>query len=175
MKGSVIGLLIILCIGSFIHMGCKQEASTTEETAADSTGVQAAPQATNTSASNPNTVANMPWTFLTHQLFHNRATVVSGKVGENPKAGHWIDFHDNGTYDYGVQGEKTQDGSYTYSDDTKVLQLTPRSGSPSEWRVMHKDDNLILVGTATYGNNTHQEQWVRRDYRPGQEPAQSED
>lgn len=152
---------------------CKQEASVTEEeSAVDSTSNHSTP-----SASNPNLVANMPWTFLTHELYHQRITVVSGKADENMRKGHWMDFNDNGTYDYGVWGDKTFDGTWTYDDATKILTLKPNNGKEkmSEWRVMHKDDNLILVGTATYGDNAQQVQWIRHAQRPDKNAKTRED
>jgi hypothetical protein len=157
---------------------CKQEAKTSEdsqpqEILAETQGGELA------DTSSPFLVENMPWTFLTHKLFHNRATVISGQVGVNPKEGQWIDFKENGTYDYGVWGDKTASGAWKYDNDTRLLELHPsgKDAKPSEWRTMHKEDNLILVGTATYGNNTNQEQWVRRDARPDKNarPRQEED
>ena len=142
---------------------CKQEATTTDQTAVDTL---ATPEPV-ANDKNPNLVANMSWTFLTDKLFHHRTTVTSGKVDQNDRKGHWIDFHDNGKFDYGEWGDKTYDGTWFYNDETKLLELKP-SGSqkPSEWRLMHKEDNLIMVGTGTYGNNTQQVQWIRHEERP---------
>lgn len=147
---------------------CKQEAST--NVGADNTkSVEPAAEAVQTTSSeeNPNLVANMSWTFLTDQLFHHGATVKSGISDPDLNKGHWMDFHDNGTYDYGVWGEKSYDGHWTYDETTRNLQLKP-SGSqkPSEWQVMHKDRKLILIGTHTYGDNAYQVQWIRYPQRP---------
>lgn len=177
MKRSISFTPFVLLVGILILASCKQEATTTEETSDShdtmslvSSGTSAQTQ----SSGNPALAENMSWTFLTHQLLHNRATVVSGNVGENPKAGHWMDFHENGTYEYGIWSEKTVEGTWSYDNETKLLQLKPASGSQSEWRVMHKEDNVVLIGTTTHGNNTNQEQWVRKAQRPSKntQPAQ---
>ena len=144
-------------------IACKQEASETTETP-----TEAAPSSQPaTGSDNPNLVANMDWTFLTDKLFHHRVTVASGKSDKNTRKGHWMDFQEKGKYESGVWGEKTAEGSWTYDDNSKLLTLKPTGDAkPSEWRVMHKDNNLILVGTATYGNNAEQVQWIRNEARP---------
>jgi hypothetical protein len=157
-------------------LSCKHEAATTTEET--STDTLTSGRANTANARNPNLAANMNWTFLTDKLFHHRVTVASGKVDENARKGHWIDFHDNGKYDYGVWGDKTLDGTWFYDDNAKLLQLTPSGQEkPSEWRLMHKDDNLIMVGTATHGDNAQQVQWIRHEERPDKnaKPAEDED
>ena len=169
--------MIVIALGILMILSCKQENNTSQ----DQTTPEQAPAAVSPPAApgspqaesgdnNPNTVANMPWTFLTHQLFQNRATVVSGRVGENPKEGYWLDFKENGTYDYGIWGEQKGSGTWTYDNDTRLLEMTPTSGpdKPSEWQVKHKEDNVVLLGTARFGNNTNQENWVRRATLPDQ-------
>lgn len=144
-------------------IACKQEASETTDTPVETApAVQSA-----TGSDNPNLAANMDWTFLTDKLFHHRVTVASGKIDENVRKGHWMDFLEKGKYESGVWSEKTGEGSWTYGDSSKLLTLKPTGDAkPSEWRVMHKDNNLILVGTATYGNNAEQVQWIRNEARP---------
>ncbi len=142
---------------------CKPEATPTKETTIE---VPAADETT-TNEKNPNLAANMSWTFLTDQLFHHRVTVERGNVDENERKGHWVDFHENGKYDYGVWGDKTLEGTWSYDDNTKVLEMKPMGDAkPSEWRLKHMEDNLIMLGTATYGNNTQQVQWIRHEQRP---------
>ncbi len=151
---------------------CKQEGSATEtRSAAPSPPAATQPPAEKPVAEqsgNPNLVANMSWTFLTDKLFQNRATVVSGQGNDNPNQGHWIDFNPDGTYTYGVWGEKTVEGTWTYDDDTQLLEMMPSSGNQkrSEWTVKYSDDKLVLVGTATYGDNAYQEMWIRVDHLP---------
>jgi hypothetical protein len=109
----------------------------------------------------------MSWTFLTDQLFRHDATVKSGTPDPDYNKGHWIDFHDNGSYDYGIWREKSYDGKWTYTDTTRTLRMIPNgSQKPSEWEVMHKDRKLVLIGTHTYGDNALQEQWIRYEQRP---------
>lgn len=154
-------ILTLLIIGALF--ACKQEASEATETPVET---PAASQPT-AGSDNPNLVANMDWTFLTDKLFHHRVTVASGKIDENVRKGHWMDFQEKGRFESGVWAEKTSEGSWTYDDNSKLLTLKPTGDAkPSEWRIMHKDNNLILVGTATYGNNAEQVQWIRHEARP---------
>ncbi len=122
----------------------------------------------NTGTAVKSDVSNMPWTFLTNGIFHNNATITIGqKMTSNPNEGHWIDFKDNGEYDYGIWDKKQYDGAYYYDNDTHILQLQPRADvKKSEWQVMHKDDNLILVGTGTYSDNATQMRFVRKTSYP---------
>jgi hypothetical protein len=159
-----IAVFLLPCILLISFAACKHEPQTSEETT-----IETAPAEQN----NPNLVANMNWTFLTHQLFHHRVTVASGKVDENIRKGHWIDFHENGKYDYGIWGEKKYEGQWTYNDTTKTLLMKPAGDEkPSEWRIMHRDEKLMFAGTATYGDNTQQIQWIRHEHRPDPNAAE---
>jgi len=120
----------------------------------------------------------MSWTFLTDQLFQHNATVKSGTLDPEYNKGHWMALHDNGTYDYGVWGDKLYDGKWTYTEGTRTLRFTPNDDhKPSEWEVMHKDRKLVLIGTHTYGDNAFQQQWIRNEQRPDKnaKPAEYED
>lgn len=162
MQLRTLALLIIFATATTCFNACKSDNTTQESTEASDV--------------NPNLAANMSWTFLTHKVFHNRRTVnAAGPSEQSPNAGHWIDFNENGTYTYGIWDEQTYSGTWSYDDDTKLLDLVPSNNTkPSQWKVMHKDDNLILVGTSRHNDNAIQQQWVRRDGRPSKTPGQTD-
>ena len=157
-------------------VACTSETESTEDTTGGepetgtSTGSsEAAPQA------NPNKVENMTWTFLVDGIFHNNATITAGQSPkDNPNIGAWIDFKDNGTYEYGTWGEKQYDGTWFYDGDQELLDLKPSaeaSVNPSQWVVKHKENSLIWIGTPKYSNNATQMRWLRRQEYPTQ-PAE---
>lgn len=150
--------------------GCAGE---DKEAASDSTSQTEVSPAKSGSTSAPtganaNSIENLPWTFLVNGIYHNNATIGAGSGSKkNMNEGHWINFHENGTYEYGIWGDKEYDGSWFYDGSTNILDLTPKDNhEPSQWRVMHKDDNLIWMGTSKYGNNSLQIQWLRKEGLP---------
>lgn len=151
MKVTCISLLLF---AGLLLLSCKSDDSTTTESDPTDNGQLAAEP--------------MPWTFLTAGIYHNNATVVIGQdPGSNPNVGVWLDFHDNGTYDYGRYEAKEGTGKWFYDHDNQLLELAPGGDrKPSEWRVMSRDDNLILVGTSKYGNNAQQQRFNRADGLP---------
>ena len=169
--------LLILGLAIATFYGCAGDDS---DSAADSTSqteagtknstssAQTSDSETTPSNSDANTIENLPWTFLVTGVYHNNATIGAGSGDKkNINEGHWINFYENGTYDYGIWGEKEYDGTWFYDGDTNILDLTPKGDhEQSQWRVMHKDDNLIWLGTAKYGNNSLQVQWLRREGLP---------
>jgi len=155
-------LILTLC-------GCAGEDN---EAASDSsTQAETNAQKSDSEASNPNTAENLPWTFLVTGRFHNNITVSAGSGSKgNVNEGHWIDFKENGTYDYGVWGDKEYDGKWFYDGDTYILDLSPNDDhKKSQWKVMHKDDNLIWMGTPKFGDNAIQVQWLRREGYPSKQ------
>jgi hypothetical protein len=124
--------------------------------------------ATQSESSDANSVENLPWTFLVSGIYHNNATIGAGSDAKNNiNKGHWINFDENGTYEYGVWDKKQYTGTWFYDGNTNIMDLTPKDDhKPSQWTVMHKDDNLIWLGTSKYGNNALQIQWLRRDGYP---------
>ncbi len=156
-------------------VACTSDAETTEDT----TATKEAEPTTNTGAAgnitpqaNPNTVENMTWTFLVDGIFHNNATITAGKSPkDNPNTGAWIDFKDNGTYEYGTWGEKQYEGTWFYDGEAELLDLTPSgnaSAGPSQWTVKHKENSLIWIGTPKYSNNATQMRWLRRQDYPSE-------
>jgi hypothetical protein len=156
--------LLIIGLTIITFYACTGE----DKEAATDSGSQGAVAESTSSGSTSNSIENLPWTFLVNGVYHNNATIGAGSTTkQNVNKGHWIDFNENGTYTYGVWGDKQYDGSWFYDGDNNILDLTPKDDhSPSQWKVMHKDDNLIWMGTSKYGNNATQIQWLRRDGYP---------
>jgi hypothetical protein len=150
--------LLIFCFCSlFLILGCKNSDDTSK----------AAVQAEE--VINPNVIENMNWTFLTNGVFHYKNKVVVGeKLTSNPVDGQWLDFKDNGSFDQGTWDKLDYSGSWTYSDETQLLEFLPNSdkGEASEWRVLNNENNLVLVGTAKYMNNNVQMRLVRNMEKP---------
>ena len=111
---------LIFWVMAGLALGCGSDDSTVEEGASDTTPseTQAAPSAT----TNANSVEELPWTFLVNGILHNNATITAGQaIGENPNAGRWINFKENGTYEYGLYDEKSYDGNWFYDGKTTLL------------------------------------------------------
>ena len=108
-------------------------------------------------------------TFLTDKLFHYKTAAIVGKDNkQNPYENQWIDFDPNGTYKSGTLKEQTHTGKWDFNVDQKILLLRPdvNTFKITEWKVMHNNDIVILVGTQTYGNNATQIQLVRNAELP---------
>ena len=157
-------VMFILAIAVFVFSSCAGDSEATEDTGdAGSTGQTVDP------ASAGNTAEELPWTFLVAGVLHNNATIAAGKSAkENANEGHWIDFKENGTFDYGVWDQKSYAGTWHYDAATDRLELSPENNAAkrSEWTVKHQADNLIWIGTAKYGDNAIQMQWLRREGYP---------
>lgn len=154
----------INCLLLLLLLGCKTE---TESSDQQEPSAEITTDSPSTSKGNPNLVANMPYAFLTDEMFHHRITIVSGKPDEETNKGHWMDLHENGTYDYGVWDKQTYSGHWKYDDNSKLLEFRPSGNEKTtEWRIMYRDDNLYLAGTVTYGNNSFQAHWVRMPDKP---------
>ena len=160
----------LLIFVTLLLSGCGNDDSSVAEDSASSTPQAesatsgAGEQPTNTAT----TVDQMPWTFLIDGIYHNNATITSGQnPADNPNKGAWIDFKDNGTYDYGKYDKKEYSGSWFYDGDKEFLELNPEGEErPSEWQLKYKDNNLIWVGTNKYGDNATQMRWLRRQGYP---------
>ena len=140
---------------------CKENASTEkEETVAENAANTASDQAVQPNAPS----GGHGETFLTDKLFHYKAAAIVGKDNkENPYANQWIDLEPDGTYKAGTLKEQTHTGRWDYNVKEKILLLRPDVSTYkiSEWKVMHNNDMVVLVGTQTYGNNATQIQLVR--------------
>ncbi len=167
-------LILGLVIATLCGCGGEDNEAATDDSSKNEVSAEkttSSGSASTPAGSNANSIENLPWTFLVSGIYHNNATIGAGSGSkQNVNEGHWINFHENGTYEYGIWGEKEYDGSWFYDGKTNILDLTPKGDKgPSQWRVMHKDDNLIWMGTAKYGNNSLQIQWLRREGLPAKQ------
>jgi hypothetical protein len=154
-----------------VVIACKQAnapADTQQEPAANADTTEQVN--TNVTTSTPLPEEGHEFTFLTHELFHIGGAVVgsANNKKENPYKGHWLDFFPDGQYKWGELKNVVHSGRWSYKDENKTLQLQPSSGEgqPSEWRVMHNEQMVVLIGTSTYGNNNTQIQLIRSTMLP---------
>ncbi len=77
--------------------------------------------------------------------------------------GVWIDFKPDFTYDYGTFGEVQGSGRYSYHFERSELLIIDNDSSlkPQEWSVKSAGDAMILIGTATYQDNSIQMKLIR--------------
>ena len=159
-------ILFFIGIAVITWTSCTADSEATEDSSAATT-TESQPAATG-----GNTADELPWTFLVAGILHNNATIQAGKSPKvNENAGHWIDFKENGTFEYGVYEEKSYSGTWHYDGETDMLELTPdnNAAKQSEWTIKHQANNLIWIGTPTYGDNSIQMQWLRREGYPSKE------
>lgn len=152
-------LLIILAVAITV-ISCKQEASNTSQAPAQDTTAVAS------------SAEGHDYTFLTQGILHYTGGIISGKdPRDEPFKGHWIDLEPNGSFTSGVYGDKTSGGRWAYNHDQKKLALMPddTSQKPSEWNVMYNENMVVLVGTATYGDNNTQARLERFTELPKQQ------
>jgi len=82
--------------------------------------------------------------------------------GEMSKPGEydgvWIDFKPDHTYEYGTLQEVEGSGRYNYHFERGELLMVDnqQSEKPTEFTIKGGDDVMVLVGTATYGDNAIQ-------------------
>jgi hypothetical protein len=72
--------------------------------------------------------------------------------------GQWIDFKADHTYAYGENTNIKGNGRYHYSLDKGLVLMVDNDSSKKaqEYEAKFADDVMILVGTATYGDNSFQ-------------------
>jgi hypothetical protein len=119
-------------------------------------------------AASPTSQGN-DYTFLTHQLFHFKASFGGKKEnGEPIYKDEWIDLDPNGNYKAGHLKKQTHTGVWTYNHATKILFLKPKviGFKMSEWKVMYNEQMMVWVGTSTYDDNAIQVQLIRSDVLP---------
>ena len=154
-------------------LACKQANAPSEtqpEPAANATQDTTAQVNTNVATSTPLPAEGHDFTFLTHELFHIGGAMVGSANGkrENPYQGHWLDFFPDGTYKWGEHKNVLHSGRWSYNDDSELLKIQPTSGNgqASEWKVMHNEQMVVLLGTRTHGNNNTQIQLIRSTTLP---------
>jgi len=105
-----------------------------------------------------------PWTFLTRGYFYKNIELDGGEIiNDAEDRSETIKFYDDNKYVKKRDNKIIEEGVWKYTIDTDVLHLNNRSpeGSNSEYTIKHGNDNLIFVGTSTYGNNATQIKYTR--------------
>lgn len=85
-----------------------------------------------------------------------------------PYEGHWIDFKEDLTYEYGFYDTVEGSGKYHYSFEkgTVIVVDNDESKKPDEWDVKLSGDSLVLVGKASFDSNSIQAKLYRQDNIP---------
>lgn len=87
--------------------------------------------------------------------------------GEMSKPGEydgvWIDFKPDFTYEYGKNATVNGSGRYNYHFERGELLMIDNDNSmkPQEWQCKNAGDAMVLIGTATYQDNSIQMKLVR--------------
>lgn len=152
---------------------CKRDAASADVQSLPPTthGMDTAHNQTNVTTSTPTPTGGHDYTFLTHELFHIGGAHVSGAkdAKEQPYKDQWIDLMPDGTFKWGEHKAELYAGTWTYNNDSELLNLVPNPGSdakPTEWKVMHNDNMVVLLGTRKHGNNNIQIQLIRSTSLP---------
>lgn len=104
------------------------------------------------------------WTFLTLGYFQKEVELKGGNVlNMDSIADQWIKFHDDNTYSIGNSQDLLAGGNWRYDHDLTLLELENDNVTAGnlEYKVLSKDDYIVLVGTSKYGNNGQQIKCVR--------------
>ncbi len=82
--------------------------------------------------------------------------------------GKWIDFDQNGTYEYGLKSKIEGKGKYHYDNDKTILLLVDdnKSVKPQEYSVKLLNGFMIMEGNDTYQDQSFQAKLSKSDTRP---------
>jgi|GEM_PF-2371980 len=93
--------------------------------------------------------------------------------GERPKPvepGFWVKYDEDFSYQYGQYDRIDGGGKYhlTFNTEepTMIMVDDNANKSPEEWKLMTKEDVMILVGSNYFGNNPKQMKLVKEMQRP---------
>lgn len=109
------------------------------------------------------------WDFITTN-FYLVDYISDGKGG--PKdlidLGEWYKFETDFTYQHGFFKKIMDEGKYAYDIDKGKLLMLPNKNNqfPSEWKLMHSGEIIVLVGTAKFGNNPFQKHMQNIEKQP---------
>lgn len=164
---------LTLAVTLITIVSCKRDAASSADVQnlpPTTHGIDSAQNNSNVTSSTPVPTGGHDYTFLTHELFHIGGAHISGAkdLNEQPYKDQWIDLVPDGTYKWGKHKNELYTGTWSYNHDSQILQLRPASGNEktSEWKVMHNDNMVVLLGTKTYGNNNTQIQLIRSTTLP---------
>lgn len=82
--------------------------------------------------------------------------------------GHWIDFAEDGSYEFGVYTETKGRGKYHYDNDTHLLLLVNDDPQvkPEEYELKLLQSVMIMMGKSTYQDNGFQAKLLKSEKRP---------
>lgn len=165
-------LPITIAVTLIALSSCKRDAASADVQNLPPTthGMDSGQNNSNVTTSTPTPTGGHDYTFLTHELFHIGGAHISGSkdAREQPYKDQWIDLMPDGTFKWGEHQAELYSGTWTYNHGTELLKLMPGSGDAkaSEWKVMHNENMVVLLGTKTYGNNNTQIQLIRSTTLP---------
>lgn len=89
--------------------------------------------------------------------------------------GFWLDFNEGNKYSYGSYDKTYGTGRYVYTTENNLILLLDddQRFKPQEFEVKYNNDALVLVGQATYQDNSMQVKLFRRATYP-EKPAEKE-
>lgn len=115
--------------------------------------------------------AQKPDPALTDQIWHYvfALSIKDPTPKENIYEGHWLDLLPDGTFKQGIYQETLDNGYFilTNSGGDQLLELRSDKAA-SEWKVKSDPAQMLLVGTAKYGNNPWQIKLKRETALPTQ-------
>lgn len=84
--------------------------------------------------------------------------------------GHWIDFSQDNSYEFGINGNIQGKGKYHYDNDTHLLLLVNDDPNvkPEEYEIKLVNEVMIMMGNLTYQDNGFQAKLLKIQKRPGQ-------
>jgi len=162
-------MIAVLCA---LFIGCKQESGATSDVTTPESEVETEIPRTPVDPSTLEVDAPdkdpAPWTFLTADLFHyTMIDEINEKIDRAEYIGRWINLKDDWTYEGGYLEESTTAGTWEYDHDSKILDIKPVDVTKrSQWRLLHRNDKVVLAGTSLYGDNARQMRWERFPERP---------
>ncbi len=109
------------------------------------------------------------WIILDKDLWEYDI-IFAGKESTKPNQlkGHWVDFAPDLTYTYGYKDKTLGSGEFYFDLDKMVLLMVDDDDhiKPQEYKVILKDDLMILQGTPIYVDNNYQGRLRRIEKKP---------
>ncbi len=88
---------------------------------------------------------------------------------ENIYKGQWLDLLPNGHYAKGLYNDTLEKGRFIFNEESTLLEMRSEKDTSYEWKIKYDPANMILIGTAKYGNNPWQMKLSRQDKLPVKE------
>ncbi len=84
--------------------------------------------------------------------------LMSGKGAPDDvtKKGEWYKFEKDKSYSHGLFEKTIEKGRFKFENEILLLYPDNKNLFPSEWRIMHSGDIIVMAGTSKFGNNAVQ-------------------